>query len=99
MYLIRDLFSAKPGKAGELVKKFKRAAPLMDEEGKYKYRIMTDISGPYWTVIMETEMPDLNEFVKETRGGGKPMPEVEEIMKDYHELVTGGKREIYLIED
>ena len=36
MYLIRELFQAKPGKAKELVKKFKLAVPYFEkaEEGK-----------------------------------------------------------------
>lgn len=97
MYIIRDVFRAKPGKAKELVKKFKQAAPLMDTEGKYK--ILTDISGSFWTVVMESEVPDLNLFAKEVRGGGKPMPELEKIMQGYHDLLDGGYREIFLVEE
>jgi hypothetical protein len=99
MYIIRDVFRAKPGKAKELVKKFKQVAPLMDPDGKHEYKIMTDISGNYWTVVMESEVPDLHEFAKEARGEGKPMPEAEKIMKGYHELVDGGYREIFLLEE
>jgi hypothetical protein len=99
MYLIRDIFQARPGKAKELVKKFKQAAPLMDTEGKSKYKLLTDFSGTYWTVVMESEISDLNEFAKEIRGGGKPMPEVEKIMEGYHDLVEGGRREIFVIEE
>jgi hypothetical protein len=99
MYLTRDVFRTKPGKAKELVKKFKLAAPFMESYGLKKSKIMTDISGEFWTVIIESEIPDLNEFAKDIRGLGKPMPEIEKIMEGYHDLVVSGYREIFLIEE
>ncbi len=97
MYLIREVFNAKPGKAKELVKKFKQAAPYFEKQGMGKYKIMTDIATTYWTVVMESEVEDLAVFAKEIRGGTSE-PEVGKIMEGYMELLEGGRREIYLIE-
>jgi hypothetical protein len=98
MYLVREVFHTKPGKAKELVKKFKQAAQYFENDGMKSLKVMTDIATTYWTVVMEYEVEDLAEFAKEVRGGGKPQPEVEKIMEGYMDLVEGGHREIFLIE-
>jgi hypothetical protein len=97
MFLVREVFHTKPGKAKELVKKFKQAAPYMENEGMQNFKIMTDIATTYWTVVVESEVKDLGEFTKEIRGGTSS-PELEKIMEGYIDLVEGGHREIYLIE-
>jgi hypothetical protein len=98
MFLIRDVFHTKPGKAKELVKKFKQAAPYMEKDGMKNFKVMTDIATDYWTVVMEFEMEDLGKFGREIRGGQGMDPEFIKIMEGYMDLVTGGFREIYLIE-
>ena len=40
MYLIRDTFQCKPGKAKELVQKFKDAKPFMEEQKFKNVRLM-----------------------------------------------------------
>ena len=97
MYLIRDVFHTKPGKAKELVKKFKLATPYFEKQGMKNFRVMTDIATTYWTVILESQTEDLGEFAKEIRGGSSA-PEVGKIMEGYMDLVTSGHREIFLIE-
>ncbi len=97
MYLIRDVFNTKPGKAKELVKKFKLAEPYMVKSGMKGYKVMTDIATTYWTVVLESEVEDLSMFAKEVRAG-TPDPEFGKIMEGYMDLVEGGHREIFLIE-
>lgn len=97
MFLVREVFNCKPGKAKEIVKKFKQASQYMENEHMKSIKIMTDIAAPYWTVVMQYEVDDLGEFAKEVRGGTS-QPEVENIMKGYIDLVNGGYREIFLIE-
>jgi hypothetical protein len=97
MFLIRDIFHTKPGKAKELVKKIKQAAPHFEKQGMKNVKIMTDIATTYWTVVIEWEVADLSDFGKEVRGATS-QPEVENIMKGYMDLVDGGEREIFMIE-
>ena len=92
MLLIRDIMYCKPGKVRQMVDKF----------GQPKMRIMTDFCAEqYWTIVAELELKSLDEFEKMGRGEGMS-PEVgkemERIMKDYHDLVDSGRREIYTIE-
>lgn len=96
MYLIRDTFQCKPGKAKELVKKFKQTMPYMQKQHLKNARVMTDIVSNYWTVVLEGEVETLAQF--ENHKGFTSQPEVKEIMAGYMDLVEGGKREIFLIE-
>jgi len=97
MILIREVFTTKPGKAGELVKKFKQVIPFMEKEGLKNTKIMTDLVAKYWTVVIESETEDFARFEKEVRSFTSK-PEVKEIMKDYMSLVDSGYREIFKIE-
>ena len=98
MYLIRDVFKTKPGKAKELVKKFKLCVPIFEKSGEGKnFKIMTDIASTYWTVVLEFETDDIGKFIASLRTG-PPDPEMAEIMKGYLDLVEGGSREIFILE-
>jgi len=96
MYLIRDTFQCKPGKAKELVQKFKEAKSFMEEQKFKNVRLLTDAVSNYWTVVLEMEIDSLTIF--EDRRGFTSRPEVQKIMKDYMTLIEGGKREIFNIE-
>jgi len=97
MYLIRDIFNTKPGRAKDLVAKFKRAMPHMRAPGVAGMRVMTDTVAGYWTVVYETEVEELQTYFDLARVQS-PSPELDEAMKGYMELVNGGHREIFRIE-
>jgi hypothetical protein len=96
MFLVRDVFQTKPGMAKELVKKFKKTFPVMEQEGFKNLRIMTDAVAGFWTVVLEYSVNNLSEMEKTK--GFTSRPDVIEAMKGYMDLVTGGRREIYRIE-
>ncbi len=102
MLLIREIFYCKPGKVRPMVDKFLKMSSLNEQAGWGKIRVMTDFAGErYWTIVSEMEVPSMQEF--EDMMAGKGMTEeigkqFEEIMKDYHDLVDHGRREIYKIE-
>ena len=102
MYLIRELMYCKPGKVRPMVEKFVAMNKLSERVGMPKMRIMTDFCAEqYWTVVAEMEVTDLDSFEKmmsNPSGSADDMKEFEKIMKDYHDLVDHGKREIYKIE-
>ena len=97
MYLIRNVFKAKPGKAKELVSKFKAVERYLPREGIVRSRIMTDAVSGFWTVVSEFEVPNLATL--EQMSGTNSTPEVRDAMKDYMTLVDGGYREIFKIEE
>lgn len=96
MYLVRDTFQCKPGKAKELVKKFKQTIPFMEERNFENVKVMTDVVSNYWTVILELEVNSLADF--ENTKGFTSQEKVKDIMAGYMDLVEGRKREIFQIE-
>ena len=99
MYLVREIMHCKPGKAGELVKRFKAMEPLMKEVGMTEpQRVMTDMSGEqFWTVVSEQTVPSLEQYLDLSRRTMTD-PRAQKIMQGYHDLVESGKREIFKIE-
>ena len=102
MLLIREVMYCKPGKVRPLVEKFLAMSKLGVKVGMPPMRVMTDFCAErYWTLVAEMEVTSLDEFERMMQGGGQSgedMKELERIMKDYHELVEYGRREIYKIE-
>lgn len=98
MYIIREIFTAKPGNAGKMAKLMKKAW-----KGDVKTRVMTDMVGPYHTVVVETEVASLAEWEQQMMDykAGKPDPNMDpEVMKEmanYNEMYIKGRREIYQI--
>jgi len=102
MYLIRDIFYCKPGKVRPMVEKFKAMNALGENAGMPRMRLMTDFSGEqYWTIVSEMEVPDLKAFedmMSNPKMSPEDMKKMEEVMKDYHDLVDRGRREIFKLE-
>ena len=102
MYLIRDIMHCKPGKVRAMVEKFTMLSNVGEKVGMPKMRIMTDFCAEqYWTVIAEMEVADLAEFERMMRMEGmsdEDGKKMQEVMKDYHDLVDHGRREIYRLE-
>lgn len=100
MYIVREIFTAKPGNAGKLAKMFRETMA----KGS-KARVLTDMVGPYHTVIMETEVASLAEWEKQMQDykAGKPDPNMDpEAMKkmasmNVNEMYISGRREIFQV--
>lgn len=98
MFIVRNIFHTSPGKAKELVKIFKNAMPHFEASGMVKNtRIMTDAASTFWTVIIESEVEDLNSYLDMAKMASSNK-QFGEAMKGYMDLVTGGHREIFRIE-
>ena len=98
MFLIREIFHCRPGKAGEMVKRFKQMEPLMKEMGQTTSRMMTDVSADqFWMLVWEQETESLEKYMADMQKGSSD-PRFQKIMEGYHDLVISGKREIYKIE-
>lgn len=94
MYVVRNVFECKPGKAGELVAKFKAAGPHLEAMGIHNRRILTDAAAGFWTVVAESEVEDVGEYFA-ALDRRSDSPELAEAMAGYMDLVTGGRREIF----
>jgi len=90
MILIREYFIAKPGHAGKLAGMLKEVAALASPG---KSRVMTDLTGEFNRVILETEAESLAEFDARLKEYGSN-PEWKKKMAGYTDLWTTGGREI-----
>ena len=102
MYLVREVFFCKPGKVRSLVEKFQAMNTLSKRAGMPTMKIMTDMSAErYWTLVGEMEVESLQAFetmMSAPAISDADQKEFEKIMTGYHDLVEGGRREIYKIE-
>ena len=97
MYQVRDIFRCKPGRAKELVERFKRTIPSMESKDGFRdIRVMVDAVADYWTVVVEAHFDSLADFERHmTEFSARP--EVREAMAGYMDLVEGGRREIWKV--
>ena len=96
MIVVHDIFIAKPGCASKLAKMMKEAM-----SGNTEFiRVMTDVTGQYNRVIMESQYDNLTayeESFKQYTEGSEKMKEMKEKMAGYHDLFQSGCREIYRV--
>ncbi len=96
MILVRTTFHAKFGQAGRLVQMFTDVA-TMPESMRLPTRVLTDLSGPFDTVVLEQVVESIDDFQRRMRemftaspGGAESNPMIE--------IVASGHREYYTIE-
>lgn len=94
MIIVRDIFQAKYGKGSDLAALFKETKNWSIQ---YAPRTLTDMSGPFFTVVTETEFESLAEFEQKS-GEIFSTPEFGEWFARMTELVESGQREFYNIE-
>lgn len=95
MIIVRDVFQAKYGKGNDLVALFKDAKEKWSAH--YAPRILTDKSGPFFTVVTETEFESLAAWEQES-GKIFSMPEFGDWFERMTQLVESGRREFYNLE-
>jgi hypothetical protein len=88
--IIREFFIARPGQAGKLAAMLKDVTTTV---APGKSRVMTDVTGRFNRVIMETEADSLAEF-EERMKEYMSNPAWKAKMKGYTDLWTTGGREI-----
>src|SRR6187455_373840 len=97
MLMIREVMDCKPGKVRPMIDMFVAMSALLQKAGHGKMRVMTDVSAErYWTIVAEFEVESLDKFM--AMPSSPEMKELEPLMKDYHELIDHGRREVYKVE-
>lgn len=97
MILVRDIFQLKFGKAKDAVASIKRFDAIRSKHGiTDPVRFLTDLTGPYYTLVMETTFENLGSFesMMKNETGGK---EFGEWYAGFVPLVDSGRREIFTI--
>ena len=98
MFMSREVIHCRPGKAKELVAKFKQLGVMVTEMGYSPMRIYTDVSGEqFWTVVVEQEIKTLDEMGEIMRRAMSDQ-RAAKTFEGYHDLVVDGRREFYTVE-
>lgn len=98
MYLVREVLTCKPGKVGELVKKFKALGEVMASMDIEPFDIYTDVAAEqFWTLVLEHRYETLDDIPK-LEGEVMADERAQAAMAGYHDLVRSGRREIYKVE-
>ncbi|MGH9409706.1 MAG: hypothetical protein ACRD1V_09665 [Vicinamibacterales bacterium] len=98
MFLVRDTMYCKPGKVRPMVDKFLALRKISQQKGLGTFRVMTDLTAErFWMVVVETEVASMDDYEANMRKSMESK-ELQDAMKDYHDLVDHGRREIYRIE-
>ena len=95
MYVVRNVFKCKPGKAKELIEKFK-ATHAMLTSTEVRPRVLVDEVAGFWTVVAELEVDDLASFDRLMKERGS-RDDVQQAMAGYTDLVDSGYREIFRV--
>jgi hypothetical protein len=95
MILVRDVFQAKYGKSNEFVDLLKEGRQKFPNT--YADRVLTDASGPFYTVVAETEVKSLGDWERRV-AEYYASPEFGQWFTRMTALVESGKREFFNIE-
>lgn len=92
MILVRDVYQVKFGKIDELVKLFSTARQTWARDSTF--RLLTDASGPLYTLVAETEAASLGEWEKNFAELFSN-PEFVQWFAQMVQLIDSGRREFY----
>lgn len=97
MVVIRNVFRLKFGKSKEAVALLREGVAIQKRAGAdLSQRLLTDLTGPFYTVVLELTVPDLGTYEKEA----PRMMANEEFQANYRKLVPlveSGYREVFAI--
>ena len=103
MILVRTVFKGKFGTGGALAAAMSKGnedfGDMMEKATgtRRRWRVLSDLSGPFDTVIFEVEAENLGEWQK-AREAMFQMPEFGESMQDTAGMIIGGRNEYWTIE-
>jgi hypothetical protein len=99
MIQVRDAFQVKFGKIDQAVALFGRLPKLSPGHAaaSVHYHVLTDISGPMYTLVTELMVQSLGEW-EGMRDRSFSRPEFADWFKEFQLVVDGGRREFYTVE-
>jgi hypothetical protein len=98
MIVVRYIINAKWGRGDEVVKEFKTLVGINERitGGKNNSRLMTDLSGKFFTLVEEVEFNSLGEW-EEVRQKTFADPEFQKSMTRITDLIETGSTEFYTL--
>jgi hypothetical protein len=95
MILVRDVFQVKFGRMKEALEAWKEMEKVSPMPAENHYRMLTDLTGQYYTLVLEGTFKDLADYEKflkrEMAGAG------DVYHRKFVPLVDSGRREIFAV--
>jgi hypothetical protein len=98
MIQVREVFQLHFGRAREAIALAREGIAIEEKHGGIKSRLLTDLTGEYYTLIMESEHESLAAF-EQGLEAGMANEEFRAWYPRFAALARGGRREIYRIVD
>jgi len=95
MIIVRDVFQLKFGKAKDALSLMKPLAKKMNDMGMGKFRLLTDLVGNYYTLVLEGTFSSLEDYQKTHEQAIDD--EWKQIYAKFVELVINGYRDIWTV--
>ena len=90
MIVVRDIFQLQFGKAREALEILKQ---MPSEDSQVRTRLLTDLTGEYYTLVMESSYPSLAAWEADMQR--LQDPEWRKVYSRFTPLVMSGRREIF----
>jgi len=99
MIQVRDVFQVKFGKIDQAVELFARLPRFSEThaEAGVHYHVLTDISGPMFTLVTELMVPGLHGW-ETIRDQSFQQPEFAAWFREFQLYIDGGRREFFTVE-
>jgi hypothetical protein len=98
MIVVRNVFRLKFGKAREATAMWKEGAAMFRANGMPSARLLTDVTGTFYTLVMETEHADLGAW-ETSMHPAMSDPAWKTWYERFTTLVESGYREIFTVVD
>jgi hypothetical protein len=96
MILVRDIFNLKFGKAKEAISVWNEGKKILQNVNHFPERVLTDFTGNYYTLVIESTFNSLSEFEESLQNAFKAK-DYQEWYQKFIPLAEGGHREIFKI--
>ncbi len=96
MIVVRDIFQLQFGKAKEATVLLKQGREALERDGYPAQRLLVDVTGDYYTLVMESTFDDLASFESSMATVGTSEA-WQDVYKRFTPLVRTGRREVFRI--
>jgi len=96
MIVVRDIFQLQFGKAKEATALLAQGREALARDGYPAQRLLVDVTGDYYTLVMESTFDDLAGFESSMGAAGKSAA-WQDVYQRFTPLVRSGRREVFRI--
>ena len=94
MIIIRDIFQLRFGEAKEAIPLLTQGAEALKEAGYPVDRILADVTGEYYTVVMESRVENLSQYER-ALASIRDLDAWQKAYRRFVPLVRSGRREVF----